>query len=190
MPRCNRSFLSGVGVGVLAGLLVGGAGIARSATGKQAWDRFGSMFKTGYITGFLDCVRVAKGMQADGYIASNYVLPPNATPAHFQVWINRAYKDPALATRTLPQMIAAAGPALLTNLPRLAQPKKKTPENKPAHSVAGAPAPADGKIDSVPHDAKAPARGSGAGEPGKAVPATPPASGSGIVAPSEAAPAK
>ena len=54
----NGSFFSGLMVGVIAGLLTGAIGVAQSATGKKAWERFGDMFQAGYISGFLDCVRL------------------------------------------------------------------------------------------------------------------------------------
>jgi hypothetical protein len=109
----NGSFFSGLTIGVVAGvcggLLAGAIGTAYSATGKKAWDRFGDMFQAGYITGFLDCVRIAKGMDQRGYIATNYTLPIGAKPSHFQAWINEEYKDPKAADRTLSQMLVLAG---------------------------------------------------------------------------------
>jgi hypothetical protein len=105
----NGSFVSGLTIGVVAGLLAGAIGTAYSATGKKAWDRFGDMFQGGYVTGFLDCVRLAKGMDQRGYIATNYTLPIGAKPSHFQAWINEEYKDPKAADRTIPQMLVLAG---------------------------------------------------------------------------------
>jgi cell division protein FtsN len=104
----NGSFVSGLLVGVVAGLLTGAIGMAYSATGKKAWERFGDMFQAGYVSGFLDCVRVAKGMDSQGYVAANYVLPRGAKPTDYQVWINEEYKKPEAADRTLPQMLVLA----------------------------------------------------------------------------------
>jgi hypothetical protein len=90
-------------------LTAGLVGVAQSATGKKAWERFGDMFQAGYITGFLDCVRIAKAMDYEGYVATNFTIPPGAKPTNFQAWINEAYKDPKAADRTLPQMLVIAG---------------------------------------------------------------------------------
>ena len=114
MRKRNGTFFSGLMIGVVTGvcggLLAGAIGTAYSATGKKAWERFGDMFQAGYITGFLDCVRIAKGMDQRGYVATNYILPIGAKPTHFQAWINKEYKDdPKAADRTLPQMLVLAG---------------------------------------------------------------------------------
>jgi hypothetical protein len=108
----NGSFFSGLVIGVVAGLLTGAIGVAQSATGKKAWERFGEMFQAGYITGFLDCVRLAKGMDSQGYVANNYVLPSAAKPADYQRWINEEYKKPEAADRTLAQMLVLASHAM------------------------------------------------------------------------------
>jgi hypothetical protein len=104
-----KSFIVGLSVGVLAGLMAGFVGAAYSATGKKAWDRFGEMFQAGYVAGFLDCVRIAKAMDYEGYVATNFTIPPGTSGAHFQAWINEEYKDPSVAERTLPQMLVLAG---------------------------------------------------------------------------------
>ena len=110
MRNRNGAFVSGLAIGVTAGLLAGAIGVAHSATGKKAWDRFGDMFQAGYIAGFLDCVRLAKGMDQQGYIATNYVLPRAAKPSDYQAWINEEYKkNPESADRTIPQMLILAG---------------------------------------------------------------------------------
>jgi len=108
----NGSFFSGLALGVVAGLLTGAIGVAHSATGKKAWERFGNMFQAGYIIGFLDCVRLAKGMDSRGYIATNYILSSRARPSDYQAWINEEYKKPEAAERTLPQMLVLAGHAM------------------------------------------------------------------------------
>lgn len=112
MRNRNGSFYSGLVIGVVAGLLTGAIGVAQSATGKKAWERFGEMFQAGYIAGFLDCVRLAKGMDSQGYVASNYVLPRAAKPTDYQLWINEEYKKPEAADRTLPQMLILASHAM------------------------------------------------------------------------------
>jgi hypothetical protein len=112
----NGSFYSGLLIGVVAGvfggLLAGAVGVAHSATGKKAWERFGEMFQAGYISGFLDCVRLAKGMDGQGYVATNYVLPRGARPGDYQAWIQEEYKKPEAAERTLPQMLVLASHAM------------------------------------------------------------------------------
>lgn len=105
----NRSFVAGLVIGLTAGLTAGLVGVAQSATGKKAWDRFGDMFQGGYVAGFLDCVRLAKVTDFEGYIATNFVIPPGTKPTHFQAWIDKAYQDPKNAERTLPQMLVLAG---------------------------------------------------------------------------------
>jgi hypothetical protein len=99
-------------IGVVAGLLTGAIGVAQSATGKKAWERFGDMFQAGYVAGFLDCVRLAKGMDSQGYVATNYILPRAAKPTDYQIWINEEYKKPEAADRTLPQMLVLASHAM------------------------------------------------------------------------------
>jgi len=108
----NGSFFSGVAIGVVAGLLTGAIGVAHSATGKKAWERFGNMFQAGYLAGFIDCVRLAKGMDSRGYVATNYILPRGAKLADYQAWINEEYKKPETAERTLPQMLVLASHAM------------------------------------------------------------------------------
>jgi len=108
----NGSFYSGLVIGVVAGLLTGAIGVAQSATGKKAWERFGDMFQAGYISGFLDCVRLAKGMDSQGYVATNYILPRAARPGDYQLWITEEYKKPEAADRTLPQMLVLASHAM------------------------------------------------------------------------------
>lgn len=112
MRNRNGSFFSGLVIGVVAGLLSGAIGVAQSATGQKAWERFGAMFQAGYIAGFLDCVRLAKGMDSQGYVATNYILPRGAKPGDYQAWINEAYKNPEIADRTLPQMLILASHAM------------------------------------------------------------------------------
>jgi hypothetical protein len=99
-------------IGIVAGLMAGAIGVAHSATGKKAWERFGDMFQAGYIAGFLDAVRLAKGMDSQGYIATNYVLPRAARPGDYQAWITEEYKKPEAAERTLPQMLVLASHAM------------------------------------------------------------------------------
>jgi hypothetical protein len=108
----NGSFYSGLVIGVAAGLMAGIIGVAHSATGKKAWDRFGGMFQAGYIAGFLDCVRLAKGTDPRGYIATNYILPSAARAGDYQRWIAEEYKKPESAARTLPQMLVLASHAM------------------------------------------------------------------------------
>jgi len=105
----KRSFTAGVVVGLVAGLTVGVVTIAHSTTGKKAWDRFGDMFQAGYVGGFQDCVRIAKGMDQEGYVARTFVLPPNTRPTHYQAWITDAYKDPKNDEKTIPQLLVLAG---------------------------------------------------------------------------------
>jgi hypothetical protein len=107
--RRNGSFFTGLVIGVVAGLMAGLVGVAHSTTGKKAWERFGDMFQAGYVTGFLDCVRIAKAMDYEGYVSTNYAIPPNAKASHFQAWITDAYKDPKSSDRTVPQLLVFAG---------------------------------------------------------------------------------
>jgi hypothetical protein len=108
----NGSFYSGLAIGVAAGLLAGALGVAHSATGKKAWERFGKVFQSGYIAGFLDCVRLAKGMDSQGYVATNYRIPAAAKIGDYQHWIDEEYKKPEAADRTVPQMLVLAGHAM------------------------------------------------------------------------------
>jgi hypothetical protein len=105
----KRSFAAGVVVGVVAGLIAGAVTVAHSTTGKKAWERFGDMFQAGYVIGFQDCVRIAKGMDQDGYVARAYALPQGAKPTEYHTWVNEAYKDPKYVEKTVPQLLVLAG---------------------------------------------------------------------------------
>ena len=109
MRQGKGSFAAGVLVGVIAGLTAGMVTVAHSTTGKKAWDRFGDMFQAGYVSGFLDCVSIAKAMDRESYVARNYIMPPAIKPSHYQVWINEAYQDPKNGEKTVPQLLVLAG---------------------------------------------------------------------------------
>lgn len=109
MRQDKRSFAAGVVVGAVAGLIAGAVTVAHSTTGKKAWDRFGDMFQAGYVSGFQDCVRIAKGMDQDGYVARAYVLPQGAKAIEYRNWVDEAYKDPKYVEKTIPQLLVLAG---------------------------------------------------------------------------------
>lgn len=113
MRKRSGSFIAGLSIGLVAGLTAGLLGVAHSTTGKKAWDRFGQMFQAGYVTGFLDCVSLAKSLDHEGYVATNFTVPPNTKPTHFQAWINtEGYTQERFANRSIPQMLVLAGNAL------------------------------------------------------------------------------
>ena len=114
MRQGKGSFAAGVLVGVVAGLTAGMVTVAHSTTGKKAWDRFGDMFQAGYISGFLDCVSIAKAMDRESYVARSYIMPPSTKASHYQAWINEAYKDPKNLEKTVPQLLVIAGYRLET----------------------------------------------------------------------------
>jgi hypothetical protein len=152
------TFYSGLVIGVLAGLMVGAIGAAYSAAGKKAWDRFGDMFQAGYISGFHDCVRVAKAKDPQGYVSQAFVIPAKTKPTHFQVWINEAYKDPKMAENTIPRMLSLAGESLREKFGPEPSPaglralldamearnKRVHEANKAAETTESAPAPSGG----------------------------------------------
>ncbi len=96
-------------MGVVAGLTAGLVTIAHSTTGKKAWERFGGMFQSGYVSGFQDCVRIAEATDQEGYVSRTFILPGAANATHFQAWVNEAYKDPKYAEKTVPQLLVLAG---------------------------------------------------------------------------------
>ena len=104
------SFTVGLVVGLVAGLTAGLVTIAHSTkTGKKAWERFGEMFQSGYVSGFQDCVRIAEATDQEGYVSRTFILPGGTNATHFQVWVNEAYKDPKYAEKTVPQLLVLAG---------------------------------------------------------------------------------
>jgi hypothetical protein len=82
---------------------------AHSTTGRKAWYRFGEMFQSGYVSGFLDCVSISKATDRDGYVSTNYRMPPNTKPSHYQAWISEAYEDSKYEEKTIPQLLVLAG---------------------------------------------------------------------------------
>jgi hypothetical protein len=103
------SFMTGLVTGLVAGLTVGLVTVAHSTTGKKAWERFGDMFQAGYVSGFQDCVRIAKAMDQEGYVARTFILPPGTKPTHFQAWVDAAYEEQKYAEKTVPQLLVLAG---------------------------------------------------------------------------------
>ncbi len=121
----DKAFAKGLAVGLVVGLLMTVALSATASTGKKAWDRFGDMFKAGYVAGFLDCVRIAKGFNDKGYLATAYVLPPRTKGANWVWTIDRLYQDERYQNRQLPQIMVLAGEELA---------KKFGPEIKTSHT--------------------------------------------------------
>ncbi|MFQ5352981.1 MAG: hypothetical protein ACE5D3_07900 [Candidatus Binatia bacterium] len=122
MRRRNTSFTKGIVVGLVVGIATTLTLSATAATGKKAWDRFGYMFKSGYVAGFLDCVRIAKGFNDQGYLAKTYTLPPGTSGLDWIKAINALYSDDDYSRRELPQILVVAGERLT---------KKFGPELKP-----------------------------------------------------------
>ncbi len=70
------------------------------------------MFKSGYMAGFIDCLRIAKAFDDRGYLATTFTLPPRVSGAHWVKVIDELYEDESSDERQLPQMIALAGDRL------------------------------------------------------------------------------
>jgi len=108
MYRSNK-FGSGLAIGVAIGLMLGGAGVATAAFGKKGWERFGPMFQQGYVAGFNDCVRIAKGLTPNGYVARNFTLVPKAKPTVWAKMISDLYAEEKHHNRAMSQIMVIAG---------------------------------------------------------------------------------
>ena len=107
--RQTTGFGRGLGLGLVVGLLIGGAGVALAAIGKPGWDKLQRPVQAGYITGFLECVRLAKATDQEGYIATNFVMPAAAKPLDYLAAVDKLYVQEEHATRSLAQVLVIAG---------------------------------------------------------------------------------
>ncbi len=110
----DSGFIKGLVVGVVAGLVLGGVGLSAAAFGKKGWDRLGTIFdfKSGYVAGFNDCVRVAKASEPYGFMAATYVLPTAATMRDWVAAVERAYATEKYATSPLSHVMVVVGKEL------------------------------------------------------------------------------
>ena len=108
----GTGFTKGVVAGTVIGLLVGSAGLSLAGFGKKGWDRFGLMFKHGYVAGFNDCVRIGKSTNPHSQIAMLYVLPDSAKGDHWVKEIDKFYANPKFAGRPMSQIMILAGKEL------------------------------------------------------------------------------
>ena len=110
----DSGFIKGLVVGVVAGLVLGGVGLSAAAFGKKGWDRLGTIFdfKTGYVAGFNDCVRVAKASEPNGFMARTYILPTAATMRDWVAAVERAYATEKYATSPLSHVMVVVGKEL------------------------------------------------------------------------------
>ena len=111
-PPAGLKRFRGVAMGFALGFLVGSAGVASAAFGRQGWDRFGLLFKQGYVAGFIDCVRIAKAIDPFSYIATNFPAPPRAKPIVWVRTIDDLYAKDEHKDRTLAQILIIAGAKL------------------------------------------------------------------------------
>jgi hypothetical protein len=110
MPRSNRPRrLPTLAIGFALGVVVGSSGLAAAAFGRQGWERFGPMFKQGYVAGFLECVRIAKALDPFSYVATQFPAPPKAKPDVWMRKIDELYAMDEHKNRTLPQLLIIAG---------------------------------------------------------------------------------
>jgi hypothetical protein len=110
LKRSTRS----IAVVVLLAVIALGAAPseASAAMGKAAWEKLSRQAQAGYIVGFLDCLRIAKGMEPMGYLAKAYVMPPRAKPRDWLAMVNQLYKEKEHEKRRLSQVLAIAGDKL------------------------------------------------------------------------------
>ncbi len=109
MKEHHRGFVRGIVIGLTVGLLLGGTGAAWATFAKKGWERFGQWFQEGYVAGFNDCVRLAKALDPQGYVATNYVVPPKAKPHMWRLKINELYAKKEHAERPMSQIMVIAG---------------------------------------------------------------------------------
>jgi hypothetical protein len=100
--------------GFALGVTVAGSTVAFAALGKKGWDRFGPMFKQGYVSGFTDAVRIAKNVEPYSYMATQYKVPLKAKPIHWMATIDELYAKKEHEDRPMPQIISIAGVMLET----------------------------------------------------------------------------
>jgi len=98
-----------VAAGFALGIMVAGASVSFAALSKKGWERFDPMFKQGYVAGFVEAVRIAKGVEPFSYMATQYRTPPKAKPYAWMLMIDELYKKKEHANRPMPQLIAIAG---------------------------------------------------------------------------------
>ena len=104
-----RSRVALTAIGFALGVVVGSAGLSAAEFSQKGWERFGLMFRQGYMAGFIDAIRIAKNYDPAGYIAQTFPTPPRATAIHWVAKIDELYTKPEYQNRPLSQLIILAG---------------------------------------------------------------------------------
>ncbi len=95
------------------------AGIATETLagfGKKGWERFGPMFQQGYVAGFIDAVRMAKGHSPQSYLALNYPVPAAAKAIHWAHEVKEIYSEKRFQKLFLPDVLQIAGQRLSSRM--------------------------------------------------------------------------
>ncbi len=112
LGSAGRGLVVGIAVGVAVGLLIGSVGVAYSTMGKAGWDKQPVEFKLGYLAGFTDVVRMAKGTDPGGQIAQSYKIPQTAKLINWLYQVETMFEEEKHAPRNISQIIAFAGAAM------------------------------------------------------------------------------
>ena len=99
-------------VGLVAGFILGSASVSTATLGQKGWNRFGQLFKEGYVAGFVECVRVAKGLDPFSYVSTQFPAPSRAKPTVWVKTIDDLFAQEEHKNRTLPQLMIIAGTKL------------------------------------------------------------------------------
>jgi hypothetical protein len=108
LKNARPGFVRGVAVGFLVGVLLASGGIALAAMGKAAWSRLDPLVRGGYVAGFTDCLRMAKANDPEGWLATNYILPP-VKPIQWVAKVDELYEQKDLQNAPLHQVLLLAG---------------------------------------------------------------------------------
>ncbi len=112
LRSASRGLVVGIVVGTAVGTLIGSVGVAYSTMGKAGWDKQSPEFKLGYLAGFTDVVRMAKGTDPGGQIAKAYKIPQTAKLVNWLYQVETMFKEEKHAPRNISQIIAFAGAAM------------------------------------------------------------------------------
>ncbi|MFP6625449.1 MAG: hypothetical protein VCA74_00095 [Deltaproteobacteria bacterium] len=109
MKIISRQFVKGAVAGAIVGLTLGSVVAAWGAFGKKGWERFGSEFQGGYVAGFVDCVRLGKQMEPQGYMFRTFKTPRSATIPEWQWAVTEVYKNKKYQDLNMYQVMELAG---------------------------------------------------------------------------------
>jgi hypothetical protein len=114
--RSSRGFRRLV-LGFVIGFVAGSATLSIASFGRKGWERFGFMFKQGYVAGFIDCVHIAQAIDPFSYVATQYPAPLRAKPLEWVEAVDRLYAQDVHKDRPMSQLLMIAGTQLQAKYP-------------------------------------------------------------------------